>query len=198
MLAWAKQAFRRVPAPILVLMLVIWVQLLRACLTTPSVFSLAVAAVLVVLIFAALWSIGAQGKAIVSWLTGAARSPKDPAACQDLRSALSDSEQVVAGYKQFLAGETAWNDLVSKLVPIGNAWEGAVGPGDKAPQAVKEAIEEVEAFDFGEEGSQMLKLTWVAISADQAELQRAKAEIEIQRQEHFNDVIRRKMRENNC
>lgn len=84
------------------------------------------------------------------------------------------------------------------MTELGNAWEGVTPEGKKLPQVVQEAVAEVEKFDFGEEGQQVLRLFWKTISDSDVGLQREKAKIEIERQQHFDDVLLRKMKENRC
>ncbi|MFT3770539.1 MAG: hypothetical protein QM820_34350 [Minicystis sp.] len=127
-----------------------------------------------------------------------ARPQKKAQYCGDMAKALSDSDRTILAYQHFLDGKMSWKDLTSNMTQLGNAWSGVTPEGMKLAPPVRDAIAEVEQFDFGEEGAQMLKAAWTLISGDDVALQQAKAGWEIQRQKHFQEVIRRKQGECGC
>lgn len=118
--------------------------------------------------------------------------------CSALHAALLDSNLVIENYRKFLRGESTWEEMMSHLTTIGNAFQGVVGEGRRLPPVVQEAVEEVERFDFGEEGVQGTSLLWIALTGTDEALRTEKARIEIQRQEHFNSIVARKQSEIGC
>ena len=118
--------------------------------------------------------------------------------CQQLQQALDNSQGVIHLYERFLAGQVDWKTVKSQTTEVGNAAQGVVGEGLNAPQAVQEAIAELEEFEFGEEGVQGLDIFWGVISEDENEVRKRWAKLEIDRQKHFNEIVLRKMKEQGC
>jgi hypothetical protein len=116
--------------------------------------------------------------------------------CEDLRSALSGSKQVIELFREFLDRKITWDQMQSQRTPIGNAAQGVVGAGQAMPQIVQQAIKEVESWGLEEmwQGGRQL---WSVLWGSEA-TQRQWATNEIERQEHFNLVLVRYMQENAC
>jgi hypothetical protein len=120
--------------------------------------------------------------------------------CEDLRSALSNSERVIELYRGFLDGNIEWEEMQKHTRSIGNAAQGVVGEGRELPQIVQDAINEVEAFGFEEIkhlGRLVLGLPSLVVGSDEF-FQRQWVQNEIERQNHFNLVLIRYMYENDC
>jgi Domain of unknown function (DUF4157) len=119
--------------------------------------------------------------------------------CSDLRSALSDSMQLIELYQKFLDGNVKWEEMQSQRQPIGNAAQGVVGAGLDKPQIVQDAVEEVEAFGFEEFGHMgRLVIGAIGLLVNDESFQRQWATNEIERQNHYNLVLIRYMYENSC
>jgi len=128
----------------------------------------------------------------------AATAAADP--CADLRAALVDSQQVIALYKSFLAGDVSWPDMRAQTQMVGNAAQGVTGAGLAKPKIVQDAIAEVESFGFeeiGQMGSLALSTLPMVVGNDDI-FQRQWVTNEIERQRHFNFVLTRLMYENAC
>jgi hypothetical protein len=134
----------------------------------------------------------------VQFQDGPPAVPTKEQICRDLRAALENSKQMIDLYRQFLAGTVTWETVESKKKVIGNAAQGVVGEGKKLPLVVQAAVAEVEKFGM-EEVSQMGSLIWSGVGLAGAQrFNVARANIEIDRQSHYNLVLIRKLYENEC
>ena len=121
----------------------------------------------------------------------------DPAFCEALQSALSNSEQMISIFREFLAGNIDWEELQSHRRIIGMAGVGVVGAGLDMPQIVQNAINELERVGI-EEIEQGARLFWELVFGTTESTEREHVSVEIERHTHFNDIVRRYLEESGC
>lgn len=117
--------------------------------------------------------------------------------CHQLSDALSNSADLINVYEKFLQGELTWEYVHSHTVELGNASQGVTGAGKSLPKVVQDAVNEVENFEFGEEGFQIAKLFLSSLGTERS-LQETHVRIEIERQKHLNEIIKKAMISRGC
>lgn len=124
----------------------------------------------------------------------------DNGVCTDLRSALSNSIQVIELLEDYLAGNIEWGEVREHIRTVGMAGEGVVGAGRDLPPIVQDAINEAEGWRFEDIthfGRMVIGLPSLAFGSGEF-FNEQWSRNEIERQNRLNLVYIQYMYENNC
>lgn len=127
--------------------------------------------------------------------------------CKDLLDAWNGSKRLIDLYQQVLADKLTIENLNKKVEWIGTSYDGLFGKGttsagQKLPPIVQEAIREVEqnlGTDEALYGAEFfVTALWSHYSKDKTHVDHTIARREIERQNQYQKVLERKMKENGC